>query len=120
MFKLIIKIAIVYAVLQYGFKVDINGYIKPHIEPFLSNAQDELPDAAQGLLEKAQDNLPGLAEELLEKAEPLTDAASDNPVANYVKDRVESLDNAKTSIEALEKKMKEMQEAADKAAEGGN
>ena len=116
MIKLILKIAIVYVILQYGFKVDINGYLKPYIEPLWHETQAQLPDAAKQLIDHAEENLPALTEKLRDSAE----STSDNPLANYVKDRATALDDAKASVEALEKKMKEMQEAADKAAQGGN
>lgn len=105
MFKLILKIAVVYLVLQYGLKVDINGYVKPYIEPLWAEAQDNMPESAKMLLEKA---------------EPLADAAVDNPLVGYVTERAQALDEAKDTVKALEQKMKEMQEAADKAADGGN
>lgn len=101
MFKLIFQLAVVYLILQYGFKVDINGYIKPYIEPLISDAQEKMPESAKALLEKA---------------EPLTD----NAVVDYVSDRANAIGDAKEAVESLEQKMKEMQEAADKAADGDN
>lgn len=64
--------------------------------------------------------MPESAKMLLEKAEPLADAAVDNPLVGYVTERAQALDEAKDTVKALEQKMKEMQEAADKAADGGN
>jgi hypothetical protein len=105
MFKLIIKIAVVYAILQYGLKIDINGYVKPYIEPLIADAQDNMPESAKMLLEKA---------------EPLADAAADNALVDYVSERANAIGDAKEQVQALEQKMKEMQEAADKAANGDN
>ena len=116
MIKLLLKIGIVYAILQYGFKVDINGYLKPYIEPLWQDAQQQLPDSAQELFSQAKENLP----ELMDKAEALKESADDNALTKYMKDRANAVNDAKTSVKELEKKMKEMQEAANKAAEGGN
>lgn len=105
MFKLLLKVGVVYLVLQYGFKVDINGYVKPHLDNLLGQVESELPEPAL---------------DLLEKAKPLADAAGDNAFVDYVKDRANAVEDAKESVKKLEEKMKEMQEAADKALEGGN
>ncbi len=105
MISLIFKIAVVYLALQYVFKVDVNGYVMEHLSPYLEQAEDKMPDAAK---------------DLIEKAEPLADAAMDNAVVDYVKDRANAIDDAKKNVEALEKKMEELKEAADKATEGGN
>jgi len=116
MTKLILKIAVIYLILQYGLKVDINGYVKPYLEPLWQEAQQELPGVTQDLLNQAQENLPELAEELMKNV----DTESANGLTQYVQDRAGALTDAKLSVAELEKKMKEMQEAADKAAEGGN
>lgn len=105
MFKLLIKIAVIYLALQYVFKVDVNGYVMEYVSPYLEDADDHLPDAAK---------------EILEKAEPYVDAAMDNAVVDYVKDRADAIDDAKENVKALEQKMKELKEAADEATEGGN
>ena len=105
MISLIFKIAVVYLALQYVFKVDVNGYVMEHLSPYLEQAEDKMPDAAK---------------DLIEKAEPFADVAMDNAVVDYVKDRANAIDDAKKNVEALEKKMEELKEAADKATEGGN
>ena len=116
MYKLILKIAVVYLILQYGFNVDINGRVQTALEPYLAEAKDELPNVAHDVFEQAKDNLPELAEGLLDKV----DTESAEGLSQYIKDRAGAIDDAKLSVEELEKKMKEMQEAADKATEGGN
>lgn len=105
MLKLILQIGVVYLILQYGLKIDVNGYIKPYIEPLISDAKENMPESAKTLLEKA---------------EPLAEAATDNPLVDYVSDRAEALEDAKENVKALEEKMKALQKAADEAGEGGN
>jgi uncharacterized protein YoxC len=105
MIKLILKIAVVYVVLQYGFKVDINGYVRPYLDPLLGKVEKALPEEAQVLLEKAK---------------PLAEAAGDNAIVDYVKNGATAVDDAKQSVKALEEKMKKMQEEAGKALEDNN
>lgn len=105
MLKFLLKVAVVYLILQYGLKIDINGYVKPYLEPLISDAKDNMPESAKMLLEKA---------------EPLAEAATDNALVDYVSDRAGALEDAKDNVKALEEKMKALKEAADEAAEGGN
>ena len=105
MLKILIQIALVYVVLQYGFKVDINqkvqDLLQPHVEGALQNSETVLPESAL---------------DLLEKAKPLLESTGGTDLKEYIQDRVESVNQADINIAELEKKMKELQEAADSAA----
>lgn len=41
MLKLIFKIALVYAVLQYVFKIEINASLRPHIEAWFNDSEQQ-------------------------------------------------------------------------------
>lgn len=105
MIKFILKVVVVYLILQYGFKVDINGYVKPYLEPLWQDAQQSLPEQA---------------DKLLEKAKPLSQALTESDLANLVKDRANAINDASDNAEALEEKMKQLKEAAGKALEDKN
>jgi phage portal protein BeeE len=96
MFKFFIKLIVVIALIKV--------FVMPYLTKNWSEIEGKLPAPAQELVIKAQDHL---------------DENPDGILNMLFGEKVVKVDEAKKQISLLEKRMKEMQEAADKAANGG-
>lgn len=116
MLKLILILAVIYSVFQFGLGVDVNKKLEPVLEMLLSKANEELPELGEKLLENlSSEDLAGLLESQDFDLDQITDLMEENNVSmdqltELIKEQDITGENAQEKLEQLKALMKEKME----------
>ena len=119
MLKLIVILAVIYSVLQFGLGIDVNKKLEPLVDTLVSKANDELPELGEQLLEKlSAEDLTGLLQSQDFDLGQMTDLLENNNIS--LDDVNELLEQQNISGDAAKEKLEQLKELLQEKMEEGN